>query len=210
MDHVSAVFANDLAKLYADTRAALPAVTLDMVVGTFVHQARERLLHDMVELWNATHILWLDSDMTFPSDTALRLLAHDKDVVAVNYVMRRESWRPIARRDGGRISSLGATGLERVDDVGMGVFLMKTSVLDGLPSPHFWYSTPTETEDLYFCRQLRDAGREIWVDHDVSNAVGHVGQITYRERSHNEGKTENGQLESRSSSSDPQPEGAIS
>lgn len=182
MDHVSAVFANDLAKMYAETRLALPQVTLAMVVGTFVHQARQRLLHDMVELWQATHILWLDSDMTFPSDTALRLLKHDKDVVAVNYVMRRDSWRPIARRGGKRLSSLDATGLERVDDVGMGVFLMKTSVIEGIPSPHFWYSTETETEDLYFCRLLREAGRELWIDHDLSREVGHVGQITYRER----------------------------
>lgn len=181
-DVVPAAFANDLARMYAVTCAALPYVTLATVVGTFVHQARERLLHDMTHLWNATHILWLDSDMTFPPDTALRLLKHDKDVVAINYVMRRDSWRPIARRDGVRISSLDATGLEQVDDVGMGVFLMKTSAVAGLPSPHFWYSTLTETEDLYFCRQLREAGREIWIDHDLSNEVGHVGQITYRER----------------------------
>ena len=182
MDHVSAVFANDLAKLYAETRERIPQTTLAMVVGTFVHQARERLLHDMIELWGATHILWLDSDMTFPSDTALRLLKHDKDIVAINYVMRRESWKPIARRDGKRISSLDATGLERVDDVGMGVFLMKTSVVQNIPSPRFWYSTLTETEDLYFCKLLRTAGHEIWIDHDLSREVGHVGQITYRER----------------------------
>jgi hypothetical protein len=185
MDHVSAIFANDLAKLYAETSLALGIshVTLAMVVGTFVHQARERLLHDMVELWGATHILWLDSDMTFPSDTALRLLKHDKDVVAVNYVMRRESWRPIARRDGKRISSLEATGLEAVDDVGMGVFLMKTSVVQNLPRPCFWYSTITETEDHHFCRLLKAAGHDIWIDHDLSRSVGHVGQHTYRELS---------------------------
>lgn len=182
MDHVSAIFANDLAKLYAETRLVLPQITLAMVVGTFVHQARERLLHDMTELWGATHILWLDSDMTFPPDAALRLLKHDKDIVAINYVMRRESWKPIARRDGKRISSLEATGLEQVDDVGMGVFLMKTSVVQGLPRPCFWYSTITETEDHHFCRLLKGAGHDIWIDHDLSREVGHVGQITYRER----------------------------
>lgn len=182
MDTVASVFANDLAKLYAETRLVLPQVTLAMVTGTFVHQARERLLHDMTELWGATHILWLDSDMTFPADTALRLLRHDKDIVAINYVMRRDNWRPIAKRDGKRISSLDATGLESVDEIGMGVFLMKTSVVKDIPSPRFWYSTLTETEDLYFCRLLRNAGHEIWIDHDLSREVGHVGQITYRER----------------------------
>lgn len=180
-DTVPALFANDLARLYATTREAVPVCTLAMMIGTFVHQAREKLLHDLVELWGATHILWLDADMVLPPDTALRLLAHDVDVVAANYMTRVPPSRPTARRDGQRVSSSDATGLEAVDHVGMGAFLMKTSVLATLPSPRFWYSTPTETEDVYFCRLLRAAGHAIYVDHDLSREVGHVGHHTYRE-----------------------------
>lgn len=191
LDHVSAIFANDLAKMYAVTCAALPVVTLAMMVGTFVHQAREKLLHDVTELWGATHILWLDADMTFPPDTALRLLTridlHDRDVlerevVAANYMTRVAPSRPTARRDGQFIYSQDATGLESVDHVGMGVFLMKTLFVRKLPHPRFWYSTPTETEDVYFCRLLKAAGHDIWIDHDLSKEVGHVGQYTYREQ----------------------------
>lgn len=182
LSNVPAVFANDLAMLFAETRLALPAVTLAMMVGTFVHQAREKLLHDVIKFWGATHILWLDADMTFPSDTAFRLLKHDKDIVAANYVTRVSPSRPTAKRDGQCVSSHDAHGLEAVDHVGMGVFLMKTSVVPSLPSPRFWYSTPTETEDVYFCRLLRAAGLDIWIDHDLSKEVGHVGQFTYREQ----------------------------
>jgi hypothetical protein len=182
-DHVSAYFANDLARLYAATCAAVPMVTLAMMVGTFVHHAREKLLHDVTSLWGATHILWLDADMTFPPDTALRLLAHDRAVAAANYVTRVAPYRPTATRDGQHVSSMGATGLEDVDHVGMGVFLMKTTVVQDLPRPRFWYSTPTETEDVYFCRLLRAAGTTICIDHDLSKDVGHVGQHTYREMS---------------------------
>jgi hypothetical protein len=181
-DSVSALFAHDLARLYAATQAAVPMVTLAMMVGTFVHQAREKLLHDVVELWGATHILWLDADMTFPPDAALRLLAHDREIMAANYVTRVPPSRPTAKRDGQCIASHGATGLEDVDHVGMGVFLMKTSVLANLPTPRFWYSTPTETEDVYFCRLLRAAGHTIAIDHDLSKDVGHVGQHMYREQ----------------------------
>lgn len=181
LSNVPAVFANDLALLYAETRAALPMVTLATMVGTFVHQAREKLLHDVIALWGATHILWLDADMTFPPDTALRLLAHDRDVVAANYVTRVSPSRPTAKRDGQCVSSIDATGLEAVDHVGMGVFLMKASVVADIPSPRFWYSTPTETEDVYFCRLLGAAGHTILIDHDLSRDVGHVGQYTYRE-----------------------------
>lgn len=181
LDHVSAFFANDLARMYAMTSASVPAITLAMSIGTFVHQAREKLLHDMMELWGATHILWLDADMTFPPDAALRLLKHDLDVVAANYVTRVPPSRPTASREGQRISSRNVAGLEPVDHVGMGVFLMKTAVAESLTRPRFWYSTPTETEDVYFCRLLRAAGRAIYIDHDLSKEVGHVGQYTYRD-----------------------------
>ena len=183
LESVSAYFANDLAKLYATTLSAVPITTLAMMVGTFVHQAREKLLHDVIELWGATHILWLDADMTFPPNTALRLLKHDVDVVALNYVTRAEPHRPTAFRDGLPLTSASEyhTGLEEVDHVGMGVFLMRTSVVQGLPRPRFWYSTPTETEDVYFCRLLRAAGHTIHIDHDLSKEISHVGVQKYRE-----------------------------
>ena len=170
----------DLARLYAATCAAVPSITLAGEVGTFVHQAREKLLHDVMELWGATHVLWLDADMTFPADAALRLLAHDVDVVAANYVKRAGAHLPTAMCDGQHVYSGDQQGLQAVDHVGMGVFLMKTSVVAGLPRPRFWYSTPTETEDVYFCHLLRTAGRTIWIDHDLSNEVGHIGQHVYR------------------------------
>lgn len=182
LSNVPAVFANDLAQLYAETSRALPQITLAMMVGTFVHQAREKLLHDVITFWSATHILWLDTDMTFPKDTALRLLAHDKDIVAANYVSRTARPRPTAMAHGQCVYSHDAPGLETVDHVGMGVFLMKTSVVADLPRPRFWYSTETETEDVYFCRLLRAAGHAIWIDHDLSKQVGHIGQYTYREQ----------------------------
>lgn len=181
LDQVSALFANDLAKMYAVTCASLPIVTLAMMVGTFVHQAREKLLHDVIELWGATHILWLDADMTFPPDTALRLLKHEKEVVAANYVSRTARPRPTAMAGGLSVFSRDTTGLEQVDHVGMGVFLMQASAVANLPRPRFWYSTPTETEDVYFCRLLKAAGHDIWIDHDLSKEVGHVGSFTYRE-----------------------------
>lgn len=179
LDTGPTAFAFALARMYAEARASLPMVTLAEGAG-FVHQARENLLHEVIELWGATHVLWLDTDMTFPPDTALRLLQHDVDVVAANYETRRPPIRPTARRDGHCVYSNEATGLEAVDHVGMGAFLMKSSVVVGLPRPRFWYSTPTETEDVYFCRLLRAAGRTIYIDHDLSQEVGHVGQHVYR------------------------------
>lgn len=181
LDQSPTLWSFDLARLYAATCAAVPSITLAGEVGTFVHQAREKLLDDLTGIWGATHVLWLDADMTFPPDAALRLLAYDADIVAANYVKRAGKHRPTAMRDGQPVYSQDRHGLQQVDHVGMGVFLMKASVVDGLPRPRFWYSTPTETEDVYFCNLLRAAGRTIYVDHDLSNEVGHVGQHVYHE-----------------------------
>lgn len=191
LSNVPAVFANDLAMLYAETSRAIPQTTLAMMVGTFVHQAREKLLTDLTSIWGATHILWLDADMVFPKDAGLRLLSHvlerdidvmPRNVVAANYATRVHPSRPTASKDGQRIPSFNKSGLESVDHVGMGVFLMATAVVRDLPKPRFWYSTETETEDVYFCNLLRKAGHEIWIDHDLSKEVGHIGQHVYREQ----------------------------
>lgn len=172
-------FAFALARMYAETRAVVPVVTLAEGAG-FVHHARENLLHEVVELWGATHVLWLDTDMVFPPDTAVRLLRHNLEIVAANYTTRRAPIRPTAKRHGQPVTSEGARGLEEVEHVGMGVFLMHAAVVAGLPRPRFWYSTPTETEDVYFCKLVRAAGHRIYVDHDLSHEVGHVGQQTHR------------------------------
>lgn len=182
LDYGPSPFAFALARMYAVTMASVPMVTLAPMVGTFVHQAREQLLHDVTNIWGATHVLWIDADMDFPPDTALRLLRHGKDIVAANYTTRVPPQRPTARYEGKYVYSADKSGLEPVDHVGMGVFLMHASVVENLPRPRFWYSTPTETEDVYFCNLLRKAGHTIWIDHDLSHEVDHLGLHRYREQ----------------------------
>ncbi len=180
---VDAGFANDLAHLYALTSKEVPAIMLNMVVGSFVHQARERLLEEVTQLWNATHVLWIDSDMRFPADSALRLIRRGVEMVAANYPTRVPPPRFVSRRDGKRVETeQNSYGLEQVDSVGFGLLLMDTRVLNGLPRPWFWYSTMTMTEDVYFCNLLKENGQAIYIDHDLSKEVGHVGQQIYRAR----------------------------
>lgn len=142
-------------------------------------QARCQLAKEAVKK-KFTHILFLDDDMSFPWDTADRLVAHERPIVAANYTSRVYPPMPLAWKDGDRLWSRGRAGLERVDFAPTGVMMIETRVFASLEMPWFKteYDAATGTwssDDIYFCRKARAAGFDTWVDHDLSQQIGHVG-----------------------------------
>lgn len=187
---VPARFALDLAALYGNTlspRWPWSSVTLGFVQSTYVHVGREAVLAGALAR-QATHLLWLDTDMTCPPETARRLAQHDRPIVAANCVMRDPRLLCTAQRGGQRIDTRpDSTGLEPVDSVGLAVLLMRLDVVADLARPWFQVGIDPQTgavvgEDVGFCRALRMAGHTIWIDHDLSKEIGHIGQYTYRPR----------------------------
>lgn len=183
---VPASFALDLAQLYARTREEGPwtSVTMGFIQSTYVHVGREAVLAGAIAR-QATHLLWLDTDMAFPSDTAIRLAKHNQPIVACNCVMRDPRLLFMAMRNGQRIETRSeSTGLECIDTVGTSVMLMRTDAVAGLPRPWFEHGQNAAGgdigEDVMFCRKLRAAGQKIYIDHDLSKEIGHIGQHTYR------------------------------
>lgn len=185
-DTVPARFAMDLAELYATTLDGGPwaDVVLGFVESTYVHVGRNAVVKAALQR-QADHVLWLDTDMTFPPDTATRLGRHDQPIVACNCLMRdpRRLWT--ARRNGEPVPTLQtSTGLEAVDTVGLAVMLMRTDVVARMPPPwfHHGWNILKQTdigEDVTFCRRLGE-DHPIYLDHDLSKEVGHIGQYTYR------------------------------
>jgi len=176
-----------LARLYATTLDSgwWTSVTLGLIGATYVHVGREAFLETAIAQCDATHVLWLDTDMTFPPDTALQLAQHDRPIVAANCVMRDPRLLCTAERDDTRIETRpDSTGLEAVDSIGLAVLLMRTDVVADLPRPWFRHGRTDAGvdigEDRMFCRALRAAGHEILIDHDLSKEIGHIGQFTYR------------------------------
>ena len=182
-------FAEQLTRLFAFTREHGPweAVSLWFQPATYVHVGREFVLRKAMEL-QATHILWLDTDMEFPADTAIRLGAHSKSIVACNCVMKTPDVKFTAWKHGGTVfSDKTATGLEVVDHVGMAVMLMRTDLVTDMPQPWFRHQLNEAGEDVgedvVFCRKLRAAGHSIYIDHDISKEIGHIGLTTFRPNS---------------------------
>jgi hypothetical protein len=186
-DSVPAAFAVDLAQLYAYTIARGPwgpDVTVGFVASTYIHVGREWFLEAALKQ-GATHVLWLDTDMSVPRETAVLLAMHEQPIVACNYRVRQPSGLFTAFRDEQRIATTEASrGLDAVDYCGMGALLMRTDVVADLPRPWFRHGLNEQGgdigEDVGFCRALRDAGQTIYIDHDLSKQVGHIGQHTYR------------------------------
>lgn len=147
--------------------------------------SRQMLAVSALEM-NATHVLWIDSDMQFPEDMLLRLLAHKKDIVAANCIARRHPFALTARDENGEQipTNKDSTGLQVVARVGLGVMLHTTEVLRNTTMPWFDFEWIPDKhvfrgEDFVFCEKARNAGYEIHIDHDVSKQVNHIGTFAY-------------------------------
>jgi GT2 family glycosyltransferase len=162
------------------------------VNGTLIFDQREKLAQEALKD-GADYILWIDADMRFPKNTIERLIAHDKDIVGVNATTRQIPVRATAKNlDADMekrvnhwipVSSKGKTGLERVTSIGCGVMLVKAEVFKKTPQPWFWFEMlPGDKllgEDVYFCVKAYDAGFDTYVDHTLSNEIGHIGSYTF-------------------------------
>lgn len=133
-----------------------------------------------------THLLFLHGELTFPLDTLRGLLQRDKDIVGATFVRSSPPYDLLGKTlpDSGAVP---ATGLHEVEHIPMGLVLVRMSVFEALPRP--WFQMPIEVhaegdqlqaEEVFFCRQARDRGFKIWLDVDLTNAVGNLGQHSFR------------------------------
>jgi hypothetical protein len=136
---------------------------------------------------DATHALFIDTDMTFPYDAAIRLASHGKTVIACNYVVRQISkipgrpYFPCASFEDCQplFTFPESTGVVEVFQTGTGMMMLDLSIVKNLSLPWFeiTFDSRREThlpEDLYFCKRLREAGHKIYIDQDLSKEIGHV------------------------------------
>lgn len=133
------------------------------------------------------YIMWVDSDMILPKNTLVRLLSHDKDIVAGVYsykvlgnkeiVAKRFQDETREEYDNLTIKEIKeSSGLIEVDGFGFGCVLTKVSVFNEIPYPWFIY-TQEMGEDIFFCRKAQNEEYKLWLDSDV--ICGHVGTINY-------------------------------
>lgn len=151
--------------------------------STILLNQRERLATEALNL-GCEYMLWLDSDMTFPATTAVRLMGHGEDIVAANYVRRQIPPKGVAYEkigDWQRPLPFDVQDeLVPVEGVGMGCFLMKTEILSKLQKPWFDFGwTPASQdwlgEDMILCQKMTALGYTINIDTMLSRELSHLG-----------------------------------
>ena len=155
-----------------------------------IQHARNELAASFLDS-DATHLMWVDADVSFPADAVPRLLAHDLDVVAGLYPTKRSPpsfFFTLAGDEYGRIGRL-PSGLVEAEEADGGFMLVRREVYLTLmqtfperarpqmfgPSsrcaPWLYDFYPTSVggqmvqgEDVGFCRLWRSIGGRIWLD----------------------------------------------
>jgi hypothetical protein len=154
-----------------------------MDASTVLLTQRERLGMEAQNV-GAEYMLWLDSDMTFPPTTALRLLAHNEPIVAANYVRRQLPAKGVAYETIGDwqnpLPFESRDDLVPVEGIGMGCMLMKTAILKEIPQPWFEFGWTPESndhlgEDMILCQKMAQVGYQVKVDTQLSMEMRHLG-----------------------------------
>lgn len=160
---------------------------------SILSKKRETLVNAAIE-GDYTHLLFLDSDQSFPKDIAHRMLLHRKDCVAANIAIKTIPSVPSARQykdDGfGEVvwprnpKESIKNPLEKVWMIGTGVMLFTVSSLKKVPVPRFmmgWNHKANDYigEDWSFIERYHKAGFSTYIDHDISWDVSHLGDYDY-------------------------------
>lgn len=178
-DQVHTGFARSLCYLTNRLTANSIDFELHIVCSSVIAESRTALAKEALEK-NASHLLWLDSDMHFPPSVFETLLSHNKDIVAGQYSTRYSPYQTVAFTDPDDIQKRlnENNGLHQVWAVGMGCMLVNADVYNNLPKPWFdhEYNKRLDTfsgEDIYFCNQAMHHGYEVWIDAGIK--LAHYG-----------------------------------
>lgn len=152
--------------------------------GSLTSLARNSIVDLAIEN-NCTHIMFLDTDMTFPANTIEKLINHDKDIVGGLYFERYHPYKPAVfwkDTDGDyALKDIPQNKLVECDAIGTGCLLIKTSVFEKLEKPYFEYrlgkygtfnDNKFFSEDIVFCETCKSKGMTIYCDTSIK--CGHL------------------------------------
>ena len=152
---------------------------------SLIYSARNELSEHAVH-GTADYVLWLDSDVLFPSTLMIDLMEDMKgrDIVTGIYHMRRPPYKPVLWKKLRRGLSKEENetedypdypkdGIFEVEGCGFGAVMMRTEVLRAVKAKYreLFAPLPGFGEDLSFCIRARACGYKIHCDPRIQ--IGH-------------------------------------
>jgi hypothetical protein len=154
-------------------------------IGSVITIAR-RNLTDIFMKSDFDYAWWIDSDMKFPIDAPIKLLKRGVPLVGANYRRRRfpnPGFTGMMGQPGNfqeLVTDENSPPMQEVDVLPHGCVMVHRSVYEKVAQPHYLQEFVPELnleigEDIYFCRKAKDAGFQVWCDHDLSKEIAHIG-----------------------------------
>lgn len=156
--------------------------------GSVLPKNRNLLVESALEM-GCTHLLQIDSDLTFPPATLHRLLMHNQPIVGCTYARRSRPHDNLAVPLN-KAPVHNVKGLAAVDRLPTGLLLVSMDVFPKIKQPWFRFPTIEATEELpagridgedyYFCDAAREAGYTVYLDVELSFEVTHWGEAGWK------------------------------
>lgn len=186
MDMVSVHFCRSLVTLQK-----LDCCSVSFIINSLIYSARNIICQQAIE-GGYDYVLWLDSDMVFPTDILTKLLndIEGRDMVTGLYFRRVTPFSPVL------FSELSIKGNEckfsgvdnypadifEVAGAGMGCMLMRTEVLKKIAEEEgpVWFAPMGNVgEDCAFAIRARRNGFKMYCDPNIK--LGHVSHTIITE-----------------------------
>jgi GT2 family glycosyltransferase len=158
--------------------------------GYNVDQVRN-LIASWIEKGPFDYLFSVDYDISFPPDTLVKLLAHDKDIVSGVYRQRipdRQTIELFENNEQGGYThipwqKIKGRGLVEIGACGFGCVLIKKEVMVKIGYPQFLYKSAVDhkdtfSEDLFFARRAQQEGFKLYAD--TSILCDHTGSFVFR------------------------------
>lgn len=180
-----------LAEMKTETTVSLITATsrlnyraiLHVQKSCYVHDARNKIVDTAIEK-KCTHVMFIDSDMSFPGDAMNTLVERDLDIVGGLYYRRQPPHSPTLNiLEEGKLvnpTEFPTDKLFKVWGIATGFLLIKVSVFEKIPNPWFFFSKFNGNdigEDYHFCKLAHEAGFDVWCDPTFE--LGHIGEYCY-------------------------------
>ena len=149
-----------------------------------IHVSREDIVRKLLDS-ACTHLLFIDSDISFAPDALERLLKRDRDIIGASYNYRQlplKSTIKIHDEQGNILKNVLPDGTFECGAISTGFALIKLSVFKKISHPWFFFEHDEQGrltcgEDVWFCRKARKAGYKIYCDPTL--IVKHIGDYSY-------------------------------